>query len=58
MLRTPSICDVNAKGVGRQTWNVLLKRRRKSFVGAQWSGRDGVKAKVLSHCMVLSKNAA
>jgi hypothetical protein len=35
MLRVPSRFDVKAKGVGRQMWNVLLNRKRKSFVGVQ-----------------------
>jgi len=35
MLKAPSVFDMKAKGVGIQTWNVLLNRRRKSLVGVQ-----------------------
>lgn len=53
MLRAPSRLDVNARGVGIHTWNVLLNRRRKSFVGVQWSGRVGDRADASSHSMVV-----
>lgn len=53
MLNTPSVFDMKAKGVGMQTWNVLLNRRRKSVVGVQWSGSAGWNADVVSHDMVV-----
>ena len=55
MLRAPSVFEMKAKGVGMQTWNVLLNRRRKSLVGVQWSGSAGWNAVVLSHDMVTLK---
>jgi hypothetical protein len=51
MLSMPRSWLENASGVGTQMWNVLLKRRRKSFVGAQWSGNAAWKAEASSHCM-------
>lgn len=53
MLNTPNVFDMKAKGVGMQTWNVLLNRRRKSLVGVQWSGSAGWNEDVLSHDMVV-----
>ena len=45
MLRVPRTFDAKASGVGMHMWNVLLKRRRKSVEGMQWSGRAGLRAK-------------
>ena len=53
ILSVPRTFDVNASGVGTQVWKVLLKRRRKSFVGSQCAGRDGSKASGESHGMVV-----
>lgn len=53
MLIAPSKLEMKARGVGMHTWNVLLNRRRKSFVGVQWSGKEGEKADASSHDMVV-----
>lgn len=39
MLRTPSVLERKASGVGIQVWKVALIRRRKSFVGSQCAGK-------------------